>query len=101
MINNLNLLNMQDKSSYYKAIRDKKEGSVTVYFDNPKCRDEEMKYTFNPDGSASSLSLAWGTKANKPAGTFSDLMLALPKTSHLNSEIAKQLADAYRQSLQN
>ncbi|MBR1460317.1 hypothetical protein IJ596_01620 [bacterium] len=83
--------------NYYSAIRGK-DGSVNVYYNDPSCVDEEMKYTFNPDGSASSLSLAWGTKTNKPAGTFSDLMLKLPQTDSLNSEIAKQMAEAYNKT---
>ena len=98
MINSLSLLNMQDKSSYYNAMRNKKEDSVTIYYNNPHCTDEEMMYTFYKDGSAESVSCAWGGKTSVPAGTFSDLMLKLPKTGHLNSEIAKQMADAYRQS---
>lgn len=83
--------------SAYHASRNDKTGSVKVLYDDPNIRDEEMLYEFNSDGSANSQSLAWGGKTEYKAGTFSDLMLNLPKTEELTSEIAKQMADAYRQ----
>ncbi len=45
-------------------------GVIKINYDDPNIRDEECTYTFNPDGSASCVSNAWGTKTEFPKGTF-------------------------------
>ena len=82
----------------YSARRDEKDGSVVVLYDDKKCHDEEMIYVFKQDGSATAQSCAWGTKSERPVGTFSDLMLKLPQTGELNSKIAQDMVNAYRQT---
>ena len=79
----------------YSIARDKKTNTIKVLYDDKNIRDEEKTYVFNADGSASSVSHAWGIKSELPPGTFSDLMLKLSKVDELNSEIAQSMAGAF------
>ena len=85
--------------SAYTGCRDLKNKTVKVVYDDKRIHDEETTYIFNPDGSGSSVSHAWGTKTELPAGTFSDILLTLPQTDKLNSKQSQMLASAYRDSL--
>lgn len=86
------------KDSYH-GYRNPKTKTVTVFYDDKNIRDEEMIYEFKPDGSASSVSCAWGVKTELPPGTFSDLLLTLPETEVLKNELAQDLANAYRDNI--
>ena len=82
--------------SAYTVMKNPITNAIQVYYNDMRMNDEESIYTFNPDGSASVQSCAWGCRSDLPAGTFSDLMFKLSKTDELNSAIGFQLAKAYR-----
>lgn len=85
-------------SEAYHGYRNPKTHEVTVLYDDKNIRDEEMTYTFRPDGSATAVSHAWGTKSERPAGTFSDILLKLPNKEVLNAELAQELVNIYQKS---
>lgn len=82
-------------SDAYRGFRNAKTKEVSVLYDDKNIRDEETMYNFKADGSASSVSCAWGNKTELPPGTFSDIIAKLPKTETLNKELAQQLANMY------
>ncbi|MCQ2957352.1 MAG: hypothetical protein MJ180_00450 [Candidatus Gastranaerophilales bacterium] len=86
---------VESPTSAYTVIKNTQPNHIGIYYNDKKIHDEERVYMFNPDGSASVQSCAWGFKSKCPVGTFSDLLLKLPNTKELNSEIAKKLARAY------
>lgn len=53
----------------YRMSQDK-NGSIIIDYDDPRCHDEECRYTINKDGSATCVSNAWGTKTELPKDTF-------------------------------
>lgn len=79
----------------YHGSQNLKTKTVTVYYDDKNIRDEEKTFVFNPDGSASSVSHAWGVKDELPPGTLSDVMLKLPETEVLNAQLARNLVNEY------
>ena len=82
--------------SSYSMVRNPITGQIAVMYDDKNVYDEEMIYTFNPDGSATASSCAWGGKTECPKGAFSDILIKLPTADKYNSKIAKNLAVAYR-----
>lgn len=62
-------MNIVSNSPIY-SVSQNKNGSTIINYDDPNMRDEECTYTFNKDGSASCVSLAWGTKTELPKDTF-------------------------------
>ena len=82
--------------SPYNMVRNPITGQIAVIYDDKKVHDEEMIYIFNPDGSATAHSYAWGGKTECPKGAFSDILVKLPTADKYNSKIAKKLAVAYR-----
>lgn len=85
-------------SEVYHGYRNPKTREVTILYDDKKIRDEEMTYEFRADGSATATSNAWGTKSERPAGTFSDILMKLPNTEVLNAELAQELVSIYNQT---
>ena len=83
----------------YKAIRNQEKGSITIHYNDKNIKDEEKTYEFFKDGSASSVSNAWGTKTELPPGTFSDVMFNLKTVNELNSQVAMQLANLYDKTI--
>lgn len=92
---------LNSSSDAYSGYINPKTKAVTVLYDDKNIHDEETIYEFKADGSGSSLSCAWGVKTEQPAGTFTDILLKLPETEKLNSKLAQQLANAYRDSLKD
>lgn len=69
-----------------------KQSGYSFFYDNIHSLDEEMMYTFNPDGSATVISYAWGTKQEYPKGTFSELYSSLPETpENIDFKTAKNI----------
>ena len=62
--------NISPIKSSMLTVTKKDDTSTSVLYNDPKIFDEEVLYTFNKDGSASSISPAWGTKTSAPKGTF-------------------------------
>ena len=83
--------------SPYNMVRNHITGQIAVIYDDKKVHDEEMIYIFNPDGSATARSCAWGGKTECPKGAFSDILVKLPTADKYNSKIAKKLATAYKE----
>ena len=92
------MLSVDSPASAYSVQRNPQKNSIEVLYDDKNIHDEETLYEFKDDGSATARSLAWGTTTTCPPGTFSDMLVSLPKTEELNSEIGKKLAVAYRNS---
>ena len=80
----------------YSASRIPQSNAIQVYYDDARFHDEEMRYTFNPDGSAMAQSPAWGSWSKCPPGAFSDVMAELSSVKDLNAQIAYNLAQRYR-----
>ena len=84
-----------DIDDYYSATRNIEDGTVKIAYNDPHSFDEECIYTFKADGSASSVSSAWGTKTEYPAGTFSNLIKNLPKELKMDPQLARQMVNEF------
>lgn len=85
-------------SRIHISVSGDKQTGYSFFYNNLNWFDEELLYTFKPDGSATVISAAWGTKQEYPKGTFSELYEALPeKPEDFDFETAKNLLDANKE----
>ena len=78
----------------YTVMRNREDGSINILYDDKNINDEESTFIFRTDGSASSMSHAWRSRTDYPAGTFS-AMMAILKNQEITSEIAEQMVNEF------
>ena len=85
-------------SRIHISVSGDKQTGFSFFYNNLNWFDEELLYTFKPDGSATVMSAAWGTKQEFPKGTFSELYSSFPeKAEDFNFETAKKALDMNRE----
>lgn len=79
------------------SVTGNKNDGFTFFVNYVEAKDEEKYYTFKPNGSATSRSLAWGITTECPIGSFSEAYAKLPNNAtDIKHETAMELIKLYK-----